>query len=247
MSVSVNKRARSAGDLLNSDAHGAYDKLITPAVPAVPISSVLNNTTDTFVVNDIGSGPNAYERVGRRVAMDRLDFVVPVYHVVQPLPAAGLLSGNTLRISVVHDNIPGATIPMTWNRIFALISSVDGSRITAFDAPLNPQNSQRFTVLHDEFIDFNPTVTTAVAPEISVEYHTLVRSVDLQGLTALYDTDPTVDNPSQGALYVLYKSRLTVATPELPGPPIVPATNANALYFGGLGYPQHRLFFRCCD
>lgn len=167
-----------------------------------------------YVCNAITPGSGSYNRVGRKITMKSLRIKGQVIFEFGQAATTGNISGNTLRCVVVYDKQPSGAYP-TFDDIFGRTITI-GTESTEYLDNLKYDNTDRFSVLSDQVFDCNPTLYNASGGTENLQFH--VKSFDkfipLKGLETQFSgqTSPTtIADISSGALYVIYRVRVSTA------------------------------------
>lgn len=149
-------------------------------------SDVINTGTFTLL-NGIGFGTEAYQRVGRQVQLCSLDLR---YAVTQQ---NGALNAQICRLMVVYDK-------QTNGLIYPSSDLLDNSVALVFwtQKQYNRDGRDRFVVLHDESFQVNPNLLEGSFPFVN-------RQIDLKGLKTQYNAQPglLVNTIQTGSLYLV--------------------------------------------
>jgi len=174
------------------------------------VTASTNTNADCYVVNLVQQGAGSWNRVGRKIQLQSLRLRGSLLFTYDPAPSTGNLTGNTLRMVVVWDKQPsGAAIP-TYDTVFG-VTGQDGSETSTFLNPVKYDNMDRFSVLRDCVIDFDPKLynASALTQGRVIEYKTFDEFIPLKGREVVFlgQTVPmTIADISTGGLYVYFRA-----------------------------------------
>jgi len=145
------------------------------------------NTGLFTLLNGIGFGTEAYQRVGRQIQLVNLDLRFAVTQ------QNGAVNTQICRVMVVYDR-------QTNGLIYPSSDLLDNSVALLFwtQKQYNRDGRQRFIVLHDECMQVNPNLLEGSFPFIN-------RKIDLRGLATQYNAQPglLVNTIMTGSLYLI--------------------------------------------
>lgn len=181
------------------------DTLLTLA----PIPATLGTNAGVAVVNLIQPGAGSFNRIGRRVTHKSLRIRCQ-YNAVVTLAATPNVSFGFVRMVVVFDKQPSSGAIPAFSDIFSVTEQGGGESPTLL-SPIRYDNTDRFRVLKDSVIEFNPGMIPPGATTGGTVQ--LVKTVDeyikLGGRESVYSgqTIPqTIADISSGAIYVIFRA-----------------------------------------
>lgn len=182
----------------------------------IALSTVLSTTTtnaDAFVLNLIQAGTGSWNRVGRKVHLQsvRLRGIATfAYGTTNDATSQGM-DGNLMRMVVVWDKQPSSGVIPTFDTIFGRTTAFGTEACQILD-PIRYDNMDRFTVLRDKVLDYQPgaglnppTGIQAIvyAPYAFDEY---IRLPNLETVFSGQSVPMTLADISTGALYVYFRA-----------------------------------------
>lgn len=173
------------------------DSLLTLA--AIPSDTGTN--AGVQCLNLVAPGSGSWNRVGRSVHLRSLRIKAEV-SILDNTPET--LRGMGVRMLIVWDQQPAGDSLPVFSDIFGLTTQT-GTESSTVLCPPRYDNMERFRVLRDELIDFNPTsdTTTSIVNNIQID-----RYIKLNNLQTNYkgQSDPsTIADISTGALYIIWR------------------------------------------
>lgn len=177
------------------------------------ISANFATNDDIFLLNGVQAGAGYFNRIGKLIKPLSLRISGILTHSYTPT-AGGDSSGNCVRMAVVLDRTPTATIP-AFNEIFRATLE-DGTLAAAqLQDKLHLSESKRFKILRDVFIDMPVNAVTGANDDfINVLYpfDTYIK-LNIGEVEFSNSTNPmTVANLVNNAIYVVF--RAYSASPE---------------------------------
>lgn len=163
-----------------------------------------------LVLNLMRQGAASENRVGRKVNLATLALRCMIQFATTTSAAApSALDVGCLRIAVVWDNQPGATIP-NFDDIFGRTTQ-DGSNSVSVLDPLRYQNVDRFKVLRDYYIDassmsVNQTPVLGSASIYTKFIRDFIKLNDIESIYTGTASPMTIANISTGALYIIFRA-----------------------------------------
>lgn len=163
------------------------------------IVSDMSNNAFVFPVNLIQSGTGSWQRVGRLITMKSIRFKGRAEIV---WPTASGIVGRKLRMLIVYDKQPNGTLPIKSDII--QYKNQAGTETGFTESLLSYDNMERFTIIRDESIDFNPGYDQTAAGSVK-----MVCSFDEYakiGLATNYKAESSpavIGDISTGALYIV--------------------------------------------
>lgn len=182
---------------------------------------ISTTTSNDFadVLNLVRAGTGSFNRVGKRIVPRSLRVKGVASYSIQPNATTGLMDSAILRIVIVHDKQPSSSTAMpTFNTIFGYTTQ-DGTESQVFYSDVRYDNTDRFRVLRDKYIEFQPNAIgdkiVATAPEGAVVVRKYIDEyIKLPNDPVVYSStaEPmTISNISTGAYYLYAR----VTTPNL--------------------------------
>lgn len=204
------------------------DTILDSAVNALPATV---NTNVGNCLNLVQQGASAYNRRGNIINLKSLR-ITGVFRlqtqgfaqaaVANQKLAMDCIQGNTVRLLVIYDSRPGATIPVL-SEIIGEDYQAGGS--VGVMSPLKMAEMGRFRILRDMKIDLNPATNFADTTGGNIMDHSVDIFVKLKGYQTTFKTQTnpaTVANIATGALYCYMR------TLEDPNHTMVTMLNGNA-------------------
>lgn len=182
-----------------------------------PDANLLNfsNAGSFTALNAISEGASFYNRIGRKISMKsiRLTYVIERYQNVTPVNVP-----EVLRVMLIYDRQSNGSFPSITDVLQAYKG--DGNNSSAGNAVLcylNMTNSERFSVLADQWIDIpDPSDSTYKSGIAGIlNYNNEMprdRYIKLKGLETTYKAQPAaIGSIATGGLYLVLVS---LNTPE---------------------------------
>lgn len=178
-------------------------------VDLAPIIDTTNTNGSSFVLNLVRAGAAYYNRVGNKIAMKSLRLRGIMQFITTPAATTADIKGNWIRMVVVYDHSPNSgTIP-TYDTIFGNTDQSGMQTCNQLDA-LRYADTQRFSVLRDKIVTYNPpAITTAGTTNVFSQLVEFDEFIPLKGALTHYsnDTSPmTIADIQNGALYVYFRA-----------------------------------------
>jgi len=193
-------------------------------------SVVLNNpgmaTNDyIYCINPMQAGAAYFNRIGRKTKTLSIRVKLHLVHKFSndfTIPYSTGVLGNTLRIAIIYDRENTGVIP-PFNSFFGTTDQ-GGAQTTQMSDPLKLQVSDRYRVLADEIMTFEPHATpvlgdydpitgNSTATYTNYAFKTWDRFIDCskKQINQQYQSTSnpaTVADLSSGAIYVIFKPNL---------------------------------------
>lgn len=172
-----------------------------------------SGNTYGFCINCIDQGVGYNQRVGRIIKNLSLQYQGSAFcEWTTSSGSDNKWLANRLRVAFIWDKRPGTVIP-SYKEIFQTTDTA-GSETFYYDAMISFDNKERFSIVHQHWIDFNPpSAPNAFTDEggpatrdcsVGVE-HGFSGYLNLKSRKTNFDGEqPNVDNISTGALYVYF-------------------------------------------
>lgn len=155
---------------------------------ATALGGTWNLTSANSLLNGIAQGNSEVTRIGRKISMVNLGISWTASL------AATTTQGCSFRFKVIYDKQTNGTLPVV----------TDVLTINTFASPMNLNNADRFTVLHDEIIN-----NISVQNNFSVSGKCFIK-MDLE---AVYNAAGAgVGQINTGGLYLMFCNSATAAT-----------------------------------
>lgn len=187
-------------------------KGVDAALTQASVLATTNTNGGIQVMNLVPPGSGSFNRVGRKTYSKSLRLKGSISALITSVAASSDLQGGFVRMVVVWDKQPSGVLP-TFDTMFGITDQA-GTESSSVLAPLRYDNMDRFRVLKDTVLDFNPK---AISPNAS-DSVTVVRTFDeyiiLGGKESLYSgqtATQTIADISTGALYVVWRAGLNTA------------------------------------
>jgi hypothetical protein len=173
------------------------------------VTNIKTNNANSVLLNAIAPGTGSWQRVGRRVHMKSLRLFGAVkYKYLFDSGINDTLSGDVVRMVVVYDQQANGSTAPTWSDIFG-VTRPDGTEDPGLLAPVRYDNSDRFKIVKDCRLDFNPDVQPITGDQVHYfkhfdEYITIPAGAS-EALYSGQSASPTTADISTGALYVYFR------------------------------------------
>lgn len=175
------------------------------------IPSTTNNNDSIAVLNLIQQGTGSWNRVGRKVGLYSVRLTGQAICLIGP-NSGDLQLGTTMRMTLVWDAQPsGGAIP-SFSDIFGVTDQSGNEDVALFDPP-RYDNMDRFTVLRDKYLDFNPESTPLAAANGNRYVTYFDEYVKLGGRETVYSGSSvpmTAADVSSGSLLLIYRASANV-------------------------------------
>lgn len=119
------------------------------------ITHTTNDNTFSDVLNLVQAGTGSWNRVGRKVHPVSIRIRGMIRNITNTEATTGNQRGTILRLVLVHDHQPSGNAIPNFDDIFGTTDQAGLEQTNPWDG-LRYDNSERFTVLRDKFIDLNP-------------------------------------------------------------------------------------------
>lgn len=180
-----------------------------------PILSTTNTNGSMFTLNLVAPGAGSYNRVGRKIRMAsvRLNGLFRMTYAGEAV--TNNLAGNQIRMLLVYDRQPSGVLP-TFDAMFG-ITTQDGTESSTYMAPLRYDNTDRFRVLRDVRVCANIDAVNTTAGSVNsitsvVKFDEYIKLGGLETVYSGQSSPQTIADLSSGALYVIFRCDLNVAT-----------------------------------
>jgi len=188
---------------------------------STPIVSTMNGNENTVCVNLIQQGAGSWNRVGRKIQLQSLRVRGELEWTLDSAVSSGDYKGNVVRMTVVWDKSPQDTTTPSAEQVFG-VTGQDGSETATYLNPVRYDNMDRFSVLRDCVIKFEPPMYNAAAGSTNI---VLVRQpfdefIKLNGKETTYsgNTNPvTSASLTTGGLYVIFRAAENTAATNFVG------------------------------
>lgn len=179
-------------------------------IAAGSVLATTNTNGASFVLNLIQPGNGSWNRVGNKVQHKSVRIRARVDQLYTDATTTGNIVANTLRMVVVWDQQPSSGSIPTFDTIFGKTVQ-DGTESTEFYDSLRYDNTGRFKVLSDSFVDSNPALFNGAAGSTDQVNNTYYcdKMVNLSGLTSVYSgqsAPQTIADISTGAIYIFFRA-----------------------------------------
>lgn len=172
------------------------------------VVATTNGTQAAYCINLTQQGVGSWNRIGRKIQNQSIRLRGGIVWTLDQEPTTLNYNGNTLRMVVVWDKQPSGSFP-TFDTVFG-VTGQDGTETTTFLNPVKYDNMDRFSVLRDLVIDFEPPIYNAAA---GTQNAVVVRKsfdeyIKLGGKETVYSgqsSPATIADVSSGALYVYFR------------------------------------------
>lgn len=174
-----------------------------------PIIDTTNTNAGIFVVNLARAGTGFYSRIGNKIRMKSLRVRGIMQFITTPAATTADIKGNWVRMAVVYDSSPNSGSIPTYDTIFGNTDQAGTTTTNQLDA-LKFANTQRFSVLRDRIVPYNPpAITTAGTTNVFSQLVAFDEFIPLKGAMTQYSTDSspmTIADIEHGALYVIFRA-----------------------------------------
>jgi len=179
-----------------------------------------NTDDDIAVLNLIQPGTGAWNRIGRRVHLVSIRVTGLAFWACRPLTTTGNLDANVLRMVLVWDAEPTGAKPL-FSTVFGKTTQ-DGTESTDILDSLKYANMDRFKILRDVKMCFNPQFFNAAALSTNriQELRDFDISVPLEHLCleTVYSgqsSPQTIADLNSGALYLIVRATSAVSNDNI--------------------------------
>ena len=178
-----------------------------------PLDTTVQATTTTsgsaFCLNLVQQNVGSWNRVGRKIQSQSIRLRGGLVWTLDQEATTLNYVGNTCRMVVVWDKQPSGAFP-TFDTVFG-VTGQDGTETTTFLNPVKYDNMDRFSVLRDLVIDFEPPMYN---PAAGTQNAVVVRKsfdefIKLGGKETVYsgqNSPAQISDVSSGALYVYFRA-----------------------------------------
>jgi len=184
------------------------DTLLTQAT----IVATTTTNDNILVANLVQAGAAAWNRVGRKIFMRRLEVDAEVNFQSAAAATTGSIKGNILRVAVVYDRQPSGVLPV-FSSIFGITEQTGTESSKVLD-PLRNENMDRFVLLADKFVRATPPGDNqegGTTDDFLLRYWVSFK-VNLKNLETIYtaSSSPSViGDISSGGLYLVFRQFTT--------------------------------------
>lgn len=180
-------------------------------IAAGNLLSTTNTNGSSFVLNLIRPGSGSENRIGRKVKLSSIRIRGNMSAISASQATTGTYDCPTVRMVVVWDKQPSGTLP-TYDTIFGTKIQA-GTEGTQYLDPVKYDNTDRFRVLSDTIVNFNPSGQNTAGGTIDTFQYTehvdVYINLEKKNLISVYsgESSPqTIADISSGALYVYFRS-----------------------------------------
>lgn len=167
-----------------------------------------NNSSVCLVLVQMGSG--SWNRVGRKIQAQSLRLRGELVWTLDQATTTLNYEGNTCRMVVVFDKQPSSGAIPSFSEVFG-VTGQDGSETTTYLNPVKYDNMDRFSVLRDCVVNFEPPMYN---PAAGTQNAVIVRKpfdefITLKGRETVFSgqSNPmTTADVSSGAIYVYFRT-----------------------------------------
>lgn len=196
-----------------------------------PVIDTVNTNASSFVLNLVQAGTGSWNRVGRKISMRSVRISGSVLYTFIERATTGQILSNQLRMVVVWDKQPSGGAVPTFDNIFG-VTEQNGTESSHFLDPLRFDGMDRFQILRDKRIVFNPSLFNAAGgttdgTEIREPIDEFIPLGGRQTNFSGQSTPMTITDINSGALYVFFRSDGGLAEQVLN---IQPETHARLRY-----------------
>lgn len=200
------KRARST--IKKKPAWGLVGVTSRQEVKFVDTSfaATVSTTSQIQLINAIAVGADGFNRIGKRVTGK----YVEIRASFQSLGIVNTSGMDTVHVALVYDRQNQGVTP-SYGEIFTGVNNAGGS-IAGFYAPQNPNNMERFMVLHRSYHVLSPQTFTF--PQTPHGGSLVInKRVNLKNLNTSFSTSgATASDISGGSLYICWVSSTNVSS-----------------------------------
>lgn len=192
-------------------AKGGEIKGMDTALALNPVIDTTNDNGSIFVLNLIRAGTGSWNRIGRKVypISCRIKGTCSAQAVIDP---SGNLNANQLRCVLVWDKQPSGNAIPKFEEIFGTTDQA-GTETTTYQNPLKYDNMDRFKVLHEWNVDFNPgnsggsAVNDVTTVTYAMDEFYKFKGTDKYETVYSGNSSPmTIADISSGALYLVFRA-----------------------------------------
>lgn len=183
----VNQAVRAAHEPKNADTYNQGTMVNT-------------NVGTPYLLNGTSQGSGGTNRTGRQFRMERLELRMTFSS------ASTQTYTDLIRVMVVLDKESRGAAPTT-----AEILENTTFGLGVLTSPYNFNNTSRFSILHDAYVEIRPAVLVAGAPEATYAVHTLKLNLGNRRVKCYNTNTGTVSDIDEGSLYVISHGAQTAA------------------------------------
>lgn len=179
------------------------------SISGATVVTSINTNTGIVVLNLVQQGTGSWNRIGRKILLKSLRLKGWAIFTSEP-GASGAVVSNSVRFVVVWDKQPNSgTIP-TFDTIFGITTQTGTETVTNILNPPRYDNMDRFRILKDWTIDWNPTgfSGTGTNPELAgrTAFDEYLKLNNIETLFSNTSNPSTIADISTGALYLVMRA-----------------------------------------
>lgn len=172
------------------------------------IPETTNDNTYSTVLNLVQTGTGSWNRVGKRIHPKSLRIKGNVIWESVPTASGGDSHGNVLRMVIVYDKQPSGNAIPNFDDIFGHTDQGGTETATFYDS-IKYDNTDRFSVVRDKFIDLNLYAVSSVGTtKLSSYAYYCDEYIKLSSQPSVYSGQSvpmTISDVSTGAYYIFMR------------------------------------------
>jgi len=185
-----------------------------PLADGNPIVSSTTSNASALCLNLVQAGAGSWNRVGRKIQPQSLRLRGEILWTLGKETTTLNYNGNTLRMVIVFDKQPSGNAIPTFDTVFG-VTGQDGSETTTYLNSVKYDNMDRFSVLRDCVVNFEPPVynNAAGTQNLVVVTRPFDEFLTLKGKETVYlgqSVPMTIADVSSGAIYVYFRAAANV-------------------------------------
>jgi len=210
-----NKQRASAQPSLQRAVAAAVRKTVEKKGVDFPLTeptilATTNTNASSFCINLVQAGAGSWNRVGRKIQLQSVRLRGTIRWLSKFAATTSNFIPNTVRMVVVWDKQPSDSTIASFDQVFG-VTGQDGSETCTFLNPVRYDNMDRFSVVRDCVIDFNPDIANSVSGTLTQSFKSIAfdEYITLKGKETVFsaNTSPmTTAGLSTGALLVYFRA-----------------------------------------
>lgn len=185
-----------------------------PLFDGNPIIATTTSNASTLCLSLVQSGTGSWNRVGRKIQPLSLRLRGEIVWTLGKETTTSNYNGNTCRMVIVFDKQPSGNAIPTFDTVFG-VTGQDGSETTTYLNQVRYDNMDRFSVLRDCVINFEPSVynNAAGTQNLVVTRKPFDEYLTIKGKETVFlgqSVPMTIADISSGAIYVYFRAASNV-------------------------------------
>lgn len=176
------------------------------------IPATTNDNTFTTVLNLVPPGTGSWNRIGKRINPASVRIRGFLNYQENSDATAGSFVGTMVRLVVVYDKQPSGNAIPAFDDIFGYTEQ-DGTESSIPFSGVKFDNTDRFRVLKDDFIDINPTAMvhggTTNRNNVIMYYDEFIKLPNTPTVYSGQSATQTIADISTGAIYFIARRENT--------------------------------------